>query len=97
MSAVMKTFFDRISDLLKIRKDLGRKLRGKTMAVVSCAADEEYEEGFDMPFRESARYLGMTYLGHARSWLENGVIPPQVEINLQELIEKIKITATFNG
>ena len=34
MSAVMKTFFDRISDLLTIEKDLGRQLRGKNMVLI---------------------------------------------------------------
>jgi multimeric flavodoxin WrbA len=40
MSGIMKVFFDRFSDLLRIEKDLGRKLRGKSMAVISCGADE---------------------------------------------------------
>ena len=39
MSAIMKTFFDRITDLLTIRKDLGRKLRGKMMGSISCGSD----------------------------------------------------------
>ncbi|HJK86181.1 MAG TPA: NAD(P)H-dependent oxidoreductase [Candidatus Megaira endosymbiont of Nemacystus decipiens] len=35
MSTQHKIFFDRFSDLLKIRKDLGRKLRGKNLFVIS--------------------------------------------------------------
>ena len=37
MSAVMKTFLDRFSDLIRIHKDTGRKLRGMQMALISCS------------------------------------------------------------
>lgn len=63
MSGTMKVFFDRISDCLKIHKDEGRKLRGKKMAVLSAGYDKVIKEGFFMPFIESAKYLGMTYIG----------------------------------
>ena len=72
MSAVMKTFFDRLSDLLTIRKPLGRQLRGKRMCAISVGFDEETVQGLDMPFRESANYLGMLYLGHVYAWVEKG-------------------------
>ena len=35
MSGIMKVFFDRLTDLLTIEKELGRKLRGKNMAALS--------------------------------------------------------------
>ena len=62
MSGIMKVFFDRITDLLTIEKDLGRKLRGKNMAVISCSNGSNLGDSFWLPFKESARYLGMTYL-----------------------------------
>ena len=40
MSAPMKTFFDRLSDLVTIRKDLGRALTGKALASISCSSDD---------------------------------------------------------
>lgn len=46
MSGVMKVFFDRITDLLDIEKDLGRKLRGKNMAVISCSIGNNLGEHF---------------------------------------------------
>ncbi len=46
MSGLMKVFFDRITDLLEIEKDLGRKLRNKNMAVVSCSIGNHLEEYF---------------------------------------------------
>lgn len=72
MSGGMKIFFDRISDLLKSRKDLGRRLRGKTLAVLSCANDAEINPGFYEPFRLSAAYLGMHYGPEWHGWVEAG-------------------------
>ena len=72
MSAQMKTFFDRISDMLQgDNKMYGRQLKGKSMAVVSCGSDDIIFEGFDMPFRQSANYLNMKYIGHVHTWLNN--------------------------
>ena len=72
MSAQMKTFIDRWSDLVTIRKDLGRALKGKTILVVSCGSREGAIEGFEMPFRETAIYMDMQYGGHFPTWLEEG-------------------------
>lgn len=63
MSGIMKVFFDRISDLLTIEKDLGRQLRGKNMAGISASGGNDLGDLFWLPFRESAKYLGMNYLG----------------------------------
>lgn len=72
MSGVLKVFFDRLSDLLYVEKDLGRKLRGKNMAMISCGSGPGLKNEFSMPFVESANYLGMNYLGNVHTWLENG-------------------------
>lgn len=68
MSATLKIFFDRLSDLLKYKKDLGRLLRGKNMAMISNSGQNDLKNGFEMPFIESANYLGMNYLGSTHSW-----------------------------
>lgn len=63
----MKFFFDRISDLLRNEEIvIGRKFRGKNMAVISCNG-EDLVGGFYMPFKESANYLGMNYLGNVHT------------------------------
>ena len=64
MSGIMKVFFDRITDLLEIEKDLGRKLRGKNMAAISCSIGNNLGDIFWLPFSETANYLGMEYLGN---------------------------------
>ena len=65
MSGIMKVFFDRFSDLIRIEKETGRKLRGKKIAVISNSHDNEIEESFYIPFKKTADYLGMDDLGHA--------------------------------
>jgi multimeric flavodoxin WrbA len=64
MSGIMKVFFDRFSDLIRIEKETGRQLRGKKAAVLSNSHDNEIDFDFYIPFRKSADYLGMEYLGN---------------------------------
>ena len=73
MSGIMKVFFDRITDLLTIEKELGRKLRGKKMAAISCSIGNNLGDLFWLPFSETAKYLGMEYLGnlHTIQGVEN--------------------------
>lgn len=90
MSGILKTFFDRITDLLQLEKDLGRKLRGKNMGMISCGSESLLQDGFTMPFYETANYLGMNYLGDVHTWIENDSIPEIVLENLERFVEKIK-------
>jgi len=64
MSGILKVFFDRLTDLLEIEKDLGRQLRGKNMAALSCSIGNNLDESFWLPFSGTAEYLGMNYLGN---------------------------------
>ncbi|MEO1257717.1 MAG: NAD(P)H-dependent oxidoreductase [Bacteroidota bacterium] len=90
MSAIMKTFFDRISDLLIWEKDLGRTLRGKAMGVVSCSGHDDLKNGFDMPFKESADYLGMDYMGHVHAWADNEKLDLAVMDKLIGFLKKME-------
>jgi putative NADPH-quinone reductase len=63
MSAQAKTFLDRLSDLLSFRKDLGRQLRGKSMAVICSGSGPTPPDAFDEPFRLTCEYLGIAFLG----------------------------------
>lgn len=84
MSGIMKVFFDRITELLEIEKDLGRKLRGKIMAVISCSIGNNLNEAFWLPFSETANYLGMVYLGNAHL-----IAGQKNELELEEFINRI--------
>jgi multimeric flavodoxin WrbA len=89
MSGVMKTFFDRISDCLKIEKELGRKLRGMNMGMISIGSYGELVNGFSMPFVESANYLGMHYVGDVHTWIEDIAIPNEVIILIENYAKKL--------
>jgi multimeric flavodoxin WrbA len=90
MSGIMKTFFDRISDCLKIEKETGRKLRGLEIAVISCGSDKKLKNGFHMPFIETANYLGMNYISDVHCWIENGTIQNLVQDELNKFIKLIE-------
>jgi len=91
MSAQIKTFLDRISDVLHgDKKVYGRKLRGKNLATISCGSDNEIFDGFTMPFVQTANYLGMNYLGHVHTWLDQDIIPSDfVRKKIKELFKKL--------
>jgi multimeric flavodoxin WrbA len=62
MSAIMKTFFDRISDVLTIRKPLGRALANKNIFVITSYA-VDMPKGFEDAFSQTAEYMDMHYKG----------------------------------
>jgi multimeric flavodoxin WrbA len=61
----MKTFLDRISDLLEVPELLakGRRLRGKEVYVLCTSIEEEPTPLFVNAWRETCDYLGMNYRG----------------------------------
>ena len=85
MSGIMKVFFDRFTDLLTIEKELGRKLRGKKMAVMSCSIGENLRENFWLPFSETAKYLGMEYIGNSHT-----IAGENNELKITEFIKQIE-------
>ncbi len=62
MSGRMKTFWDRITDLLYHHKELSAQLRGKTAAVMVSSSGGK-PDGFEMPFEKTFAYLKMNYAG----------------------------------
>ena len=63
MSGILKRFFDRLTDLVTVRRPLGRQLAGRAMWVVACGSGPELPEGFEAPFRGTADYFDMEYGG----------------------------------
>lgn len=68
MSGIMKVFFDRLTDLLRIEKDIGRKLRNKHMVVISCSNGDNLGDDFWIPFKKTAEYLGMNYITNLHTY-----------------------------
>jgi len=90
MSGLTKVFFDRISDTLRISKDIGRKLRGKKMAALSCGYGSDVIEGFFLPFQKSADYLGIQYVGDTHTWVQTESLDEAVIKIIKEFAERIR-------
>jgi multimeric flavodoxin WrbA len=65
MSAPLKIFFDRLSDLTENRKAQGKALKGKSVWVIATGTETELPDGFEVPFARTADYFGMLYRGAA--------------------------------
>jgi multimeric flavodoxin WrbA len=63
MCSQMKIFFDRLSDLITIRKKDGRALAGKSIYLLANGADETLPLGFEIPFQKTSKYFDMSYKG----------------------------------
>lgn len=63
MSGPMKTFFDRLTDLLldPAGRRLGRALAGRDMWLLATGTDPELPDGFTVPFARTAEYFGMRW------------------------------------
>lgn len=86
MSGIMKNYLDRFTDLLKGYKELGRQLRGMKMGVISVSNDETIDYDFANPFKLSAEYLGMEYLGHEHVNIQKGGITEMSKKKLKSLL-----------
>ena len=65
MSAPLKIFFDRLTDLTENLKAKGKALAGKSVWVIATGTETELPEGFEIPFARTAGYFGMVYRGCA--------------------------------
>ncbi|MEJ2113278.1 MAG: NAD(P)H-dependent oxidoreductase [Flavobacteriaceae bacterium] len=92
MSGIMKTFFDRITDCLKTHKELGRALKGKFMAAISCGYKPMDTESFFIPFKNCAQYLGMVYLGDVHTWVESEKPTKEVIMKISDFATTLKNT-----
>jgi multimeric flavodoxin WrbA len=85
-SGVMKTFLDRFSDLLKVNKDLGRKLRGKPTALIATGCDLVPAPCFEEAFKLSYAYLGMTYQGMLYCCVEDDIDVSHYQQQIKQFI-----------
>ena len=93
MSGVMKVFLDRFTDLLKVRKNYGRQLKGKNLAMVSCSNDKDRTSGFELPFINTAAYLEMNFSGEIHTWVSDGEISEESRQLIQKFISDFQDTA----
>ncbi len=63
MSASLKNFFDRFSDLISTQKSIGRSLKGKKTYLISTGWELSLPVGFEEPFKLTSEYFEMNYQG----------------------------------
>jgi hypothetical protein len=63
MSAPMKIFFDRLTDLTENLKNLGKAMAGKSVWLLATGTEPELPDGFEVPFACTAQYFSMVYRG----------------------------------
>ena len=79
MSAQMKIFIDRLSDLTTIRKDLGRALAGRHVFGFSTSGRVRPPACFEPPLAETCGYFGMHWRGLFHGQLHaKGVVDARV-------------------
>ena len=77
MSGHLKVFFDRFTDLITLRKDLGRSLVGKPVSLVTSSTEAQLPPGFEVPFQASCDYLKMRYEGAFHGWCVHAAAPQE--------------------
>lgn len=92
VSAQMKVFIDRTSDLLDIDelKHIGRKLRGKTGYVVCTSISPVADSSFINAFKDTFNYLGMEYGGHLHADCSNGYIADDYAEDVARFLKAIR-------
>lgn len=91
MSAQMKTFLDRLSDLLKWEKQIGKAIQSSSWYAISCGSDDDEVPGYFEPFRRSAEYLDIEYLGNTHVWKDNRLeIDKKVSDRIQNVVRIVK-------
>jgi multimeric flavodoxin WrbA len=63
MSGHMKVLFDRLTDIVTIKKVYGRRMQGKQTFLIAVGADATLPAGFEEPFRLTSTYLAMNFRG----------------------------------
>ncbi|MDO6446843.1 NAD(P)H-dependent oxidoreductase [Colwellia sp. 1_MG-2023] len=90
MSAQLKVFIDRLPDLLTSHQDLGRKLKGKSISVLSTGYDLDCPDCFIMPFKLTANYLGLIFKGYEYVSIQSDKHEINFEKNVISAINQIK-------
>lgn len=90
-SSQMKTFLDRVTDLLEIYKPLGRKLKGKPAGLIATGVVDNPNSCFETVFSATYEYLHMPYLGQLYMQLDD--VLPESKIMADKVLRFVsKIT-----
>lgn len=61
MSGLLKTFFDRFTDITHDHPEVRNMLKGQHTYLLSVGSAGELPEGFEVPFRDTANYFDMVF------------------------------------
>ena len=92
MSAQMKVFIDRMSDLLSIEelKNTGRELRNTVGHVVSTSVCEKADDSFIDSFTNTFDYFGMRLGSSIHANCKNGFIADNYQNEVLNFVKKFK-------
>lgn len=96
MSSLMKNLFDRFTDLVTIQKTTGRKLKNKTVFLLAVGTDPILPDGFEIPFKLTAKYLDMNYKGYLYFSSDDLTLNGEKSQHRQEFINLIKAHTAHN-
>lgn len=88
MSGLLKTFFDRLTDLVTTQKHLGRQLKGKTVYLLAVGSDSTLPSGFEVPFHLTASYLHMSFGGYLYASAQELTRPQVLQQKRKEWLER---------
>ena len=95
MSAQLKVFLDRATDLLRYREEreygkLGHGLVGRKVFLLSTGAEEEIPPAFEEPFRLTFEYLEMQWCGNLYvPFLEDAIVSDFERARIREFAQRI--------
>lgn len=92
MSAPLKAFFDRLTDLLldPVDRTSGRALAGRSVWLLATGADRSMPPGFEVPFKRTARYFRMVWRqSFYVEWTSGTPLPPAGRAEMDKLANLI--------
>lgn len=89
----MKTFLDRLSDLLDVPDLLskGRRLRGKDVHVLCTSVEIQATPPFVDAWRETCHYLGMNYCGLLHANCRDGYVRALHEDDVNAFVRRLRV------
>ena len=90
MSGLLKNFFDRFTDIVTVKKQVGRKLKGKSIFLIAVGAEEKLPPGFELPFKNTSDYLDMNFVESIYNSIKSTSKNQEQELLIKKFVKKIK-------
>ena len=89
MSGLLKTMFDRFTDLVTVQKETGQLFTGKSVFLIAVGSDKVIPPGFEEPFSLTSKYLRMFYKGSIYHSTKSEYSKSDIEDTLVEFRRKV--------